>query len=330
MRIDLLNAFSWDETNELLREKLPANIFPTSADLRIYSGLSQGVFEIVFGLGLLYSHRKNAAFLSGKTWAFEGVLPALYKEGFQIQDQRRYSMPQGREWIESLKKDTSFVMWNEDHPVTGKYFYDDDFDAALNEKRIFSIRVSHASFLTRPSEIRPYSVRVCSLTPTLTVAICGTKVKPPPLAVHRQVWNEEQTLKEVLQAVTGHREDRALVESFESQVVASTGFRPLLSNVDRLFDRAVIYHPEINAEHLFSGFQDAIQRPVAKPMFESDLEILNQCRWRPAPHLRTWWDPLPTEEIIRGMMLFSLPTLQLGDVMKRLSSIEKNASLTIG
>lgn len=326
MKVDLLHTFSWEETNELLRERLTG--FSAPADLRVYAGLGHGLFELAFGVALLYSHKKCAAVISGETWAFEGVLPSLYKEGFQVQDQRRRHVTHPREWVDSLKKETSFVLWNEDHPVTGSFTYNDEIDAILNEKRIFSIRVSHSAFLTRAQEVRPYSVRLCSITPTLSLAVCGSKFRGPPLAANRMFWQGSTILQEIEKAIQVPGEDRTLVEQFESAVGGPTSFRPLLSAGDRLYDRAVVYHPGINAEAVYAELGDLTQK--ASPMFESGLEILNQCRWRPAPHLRTWWDPMPSEEVIRGLMLFSLPILKHKDLMKRLSAVEKNASLTIG
>lgn len=329
MKVDLLNTFAWDETNELAQSRLAQHL-PVGGSLRVYGGLSQGVFEIAFGTALLFSHKKNLAVISGNTWAFEGVLPTFYKEGFQVQDEKRSKITDWKAFVAGLKKDTSFVLWSEDDPVFATYSDLEELDQALNAQRIFSIRVSHNAFLYRPTEVRPYSVKICSINPMLTVAMCGAKFRAPPLVVHRSVWNPAATVATLEQALQKKSEDSAAVKAFEATVTGHSGFKPVLTTEARVYDRAVVYHPELNSDNVLRRIKEKVSRAVGSPMYEHDADILNQCRWSPAPHLRTWWDPQPSEEIIRGLLLLSTEMLKQRQIMDWLVEGEKGSRLSIG
>lgn len=304
MRIDLLHGFSWDETNEHLLAQWPWTPVPPGG-LRCYGGLAEAVHEVVFGTAMFFSHKKNMGLLSGNTWGFEAILPHLYRENFQVQEEKAHALAEARAYVESLKKDTCFVLWCEDHPVVGTLFDGESLDQALNEKRIFSIAISHSAFRTRAREIRPYSVRLCSLTSDLAVALCGARFRSPALAVHRRPWSAEKTTARVMEEFRLSNEDKEAIHSFESECEKKTGFRRLLTGENRLFDRAVLYHPEINAEAVLRSVKGSSGRELEPPMMEREVEILNACRWRPAPHLKAWWEPLPAGEILRGLMIFS-------------------------
>lgn len=329
MKIDLLNTFAWDETNEVAQARLGQHV-PAGGSLRVYGGISQALFEIVFGTALIFSHKKNMAVISGNTWAFEGILPHLYKEGFQVFEDKAHRLTDWKAFVANLKKDTSFVLWCEDHPVLGTYQDLDELDQELNKQRIFSIRISHSAHLYRTTEVRPYSIRVCSINPMLTLAKCGQKFRAAPLFVHRSVWSPAATVATIESAYTGKAENKEAIQGFESRVHQQTGFKPVLATEARIFDRAVIYHPELNSENVLRKIKEKASRSISAPMFESDVEILNQCRWSPAPHLRVWWEPEPFEEIIRGLLLLSTAMVQEKSIMGWLEDGEKGARLELG
>lgn len=336
MKVDLLNTFAWDETNELAQSRLSAHV-PNGGTLRVYGGLSQALFEVAFGTALLFSHKKNMAVLSGNTWAFEGVLPHLYKEGFQVQEEKIAKITDWKAYLANLKKENSFVLWCEDDPVFGTYQDCDELDQELNKLRIFSIRVSHSAHLFKPVEIRPYTIRICSINPMLTLAKCGQKFRAAPLMVHRSVWNPAATVATIEQALTRGSEDRSAIQAFESAVERKTGFKSVLKTDARLFDRAVVYHPELNSDSVLRRIKEKSGHGLNTPMYEIDAEILNQCRWSPSPHLRAWWDPLPSEEIIRGLLLLSTELVKEGQsgaagasLLDWLADGEASARLTIG
>lgn len=329
MKVDLLNTFAWDETNELAQSRLAQHV-PSNGTLRVYGGVSQALFEVVFGTALLFSHKKNMAVISGNTWAFEGTLPHLYKEGFQVQEEKFHSIKDQKAFVANLKKDTSFVIFCEDNPVFATTMDWDELDQELNKQRIFSIRISHSNHLYKNAEVRPYSIRICSINPMLALAKCGQKFRAAPLSVHRSTWNGPATVATIEEAYKNKTEDKAAIENFEAAVQKSSGFKPVLNTDSRIYDRAVIYHPNLNSDNVLRKIKEHLSRSVNAPMYEADAEILNQCRWAPAPHLRAWWDPQPHEEIIRGLLLLSTELVKEKNILDWLSEGEKGARIEIG
>ncbi|PWU19504.1 MAG: hypothetical protein C5B49_05650 [Bdellovibrio sp.] len=338
MKFDILDRHSWEETNEALQQALPRNLCPATAAVRVYGGLAPAVFELAFGIAILYSHRKSAAVIPGRTWAFESLLPHLYKEGFSVRelmaDQDSSALVKA---VDELKKDTLFCLWSEDHPVLGTYWSGDELDAKLNDRKIFSIRVSHAAFHYRPQPIRPYSVRICSLAPRLTVAVLGEKVNPPPLAVHRLPWDLNKIVDNVLQALKVEAENQEAVSDFESRIEKLTGFRRFIDgdhtnmNGDhRIFDRAVIYHPEVNADAVLRTMAPTLGFAVGPAGSMPPAEILNLCRWAPNPPLAQWWKPEPKPEVLRGFLCLSLSLIAKTNVDAALVAGEREAKSLSG
>ncbi len=320
MKVDLLNTFAWEELNEALDKDLGSRL-GTGGTHRIYQGLSQAVFEIVMGTALFYSHRKYYGLLSGETWAFDSIVPSLLKDGFQNQTIRAGQLEDVKAWVSGLSKETGFVMWSEDHPVLATYQAREELDQALNAQRIISVRVSHQSFLTKPQETRPYSVRICSLAPDLAVAVVGARFKSPPLFVHRQYWDSKFVLPRVHQALMLGREDQALVENFETQFDGSPemgGLSKLPVTGPRIFDRALIFHPEISSEFIAQSVATAGKFEMQPPGFETQIEIVNRCRWQPAPGFNVWWDPKPRDAMLSGLLILSLEQIAKPNILKTL------------
>jgi hypothetical protein len=328
MKVDLLHTFSWDETNDLLQAEFVAARAKFNGSLRCYFGLSQAVFEMAFGTALLFSHKKGMGLISGDSWVFEGVMPHLYKEGFQVQEERRHRLDVAA-FVGALKKETSFVLWSEDHPILGTCDHqkNEELDQALNDKKIFSIRVSHAAYRHHAVEMRPYSARLCSLTPNLALAVVGDRVRVTPLVAHRMAWQPQETLATVKFHLRDHQHSAELVSTFEQQCRQKTGFQPYLTTAERLYDRAVIHHPEINAEAVLQILKGQLGSPLAAPMQEWDAEIVNACRWKPAPALRSWWEPLPSEEVLRGLLILSVSVLAKTQILTWLAEGEAAARI---
>lgn len=308
MKVDLLHTFAWDDINESVTKELGGSLGVGGA-FRVYQGLSHAVFETVMGTALFYSHKKHYGFLSGETWAFDAVIPNLLKDGFQSQTVRAGAVDDPKAWVSSLSKETGFVLWAEDHPILGSYHQREDLDQALNAQRIISIRVSHSAFLTRPQEIRPYSVRICSVSPELALVQYGSRFKSPPLFAHRQYWSADRVMSILREGLSFLPENQKQVEDFEKQFDGSAKIAGL-SRFDlsgpRIFDRALIFHPEVSSEFLAQSLATGQQRDLAAPGFEKQIEIINRCRWQPAPSFSSWWDPRPRDAVLAGLLILSL------------------------
>lgn len=302
MKVDLLRTGTWEEWNEGLR---PVFGLKNEEQGRMYRGLEHAVCEMVLGTAIFFSHKPQVALIEGETWAFEAVLPQLYKMGFQVQVISADALPaagagesEWSAWVETLPKDTNFVMWAEDHPVTGEDYGREFLDLALGRKRILSMAVSHSAHYYRDREVSPYGVRLQSLSSEFAWARLGARVRTPPLFAHRLIWgaNEKHLVEQIL--AQPRREDRAAVEAAEALLTSQYGFKTLAST-PRLFDRVTLWHPDRNAAALAELLNRAFQLP-------SESESVTGCEHPVVPAFDQWWRPLPAAQVLRGLLILSV------------------------
>lgn len=313
MRVDLLHSQSWEDWNESFRAQAAVRDLKADEQFRMYRGLSHAVCEIVLGTAIFFSHKKQLTLIDGDTWAFEGVLPHLYKIGFQIQILQRQQLlaatadaAEWSAWVEQLAKETNFVLWAEDHPVSAEFFDGTAMDNALGSKRILSIAVSHASHALRRRELSPYSVRLQSLSADFACARLGSRVRTPALFAHRQVWGENETQAARKYFAESAREDQALVTAMETRLFQTDfGFQPFPFTGARLWDRAVVFHPGRNGSALAKLLQAELKLTPS--------DSVSGCADTVIPELQTWWKPLPNDEVLRGLLVLGLEVLSHPD-----------------
>lgn len=283
---------------------------------RMFRGLSHAVCEMVLGTGIFFSHKKQITVIEGNTWAFEAVLPHLYKLGFQVQVLAQNQLPSvtasaadWTAWVEALHKETNFVLWCEDHPVTGEWRDLDAMDKALAQKRILSIAVSHSSHCYHQRELSPYSVRIQNLSHDFAWARLGSRVRTPALFAHRLIWGDSETqqLKKLMQ--TSNLENQKLVQSVETELVSRFGFKVFPFQGLRLWDRLVVWHPERNAQALADSLRQGLGSIGTESITACNLAVL--------PEYSVWWKPLPADDILRGLLILgteaiSVPSLLAG------------------
>lgn len=315
MLIDVVRPESWEELNDQVKTCL--GLAP-AIRARAYRGLSQAVYEISQSTAHFLSHKKAIGVVQGQTPVFEGLLGYYYKETYEVNARSYTQITDVKEWVDSLKKDTCFVLFSEDHPVTGElYPFADELDRLLNEKRILSLRVSHARHFHESVEIRPYSVRLCSYTPTVSVAMLGERFRSPALQAQNQAWSEGDFIKEMTTARDGRSVNRLLVEKFESEVssVASLFFK---EGTPRLFDRALCVLPDVSAEAVAQKIFKSLG--LAEEAGWEKLETTNMCRWDAIKMFRHWWEPTPAADTLRGLLIVGPELLATKDFAKLLIS----------
>lgn len=311
MFIDVVSSEKWEELNDQVKLTLGLE---QRLRARSYRGIGQAVFEISQGTAQFMSHKRAVGFITGQTSVFESFLPYYYKETYEVQKLPYTKLENIPEWIESLKKDTNFVLFSEDHPVTGElYPFADELDKLLNEKRIYSFRVSHFHHLQTDIEVRPYTVRLCSFSETVAVAILGERFRSPSLMAQSMVWTQEPFLKALTEARTSHQVNPGLVEKFENEIkdIATPYFQ---SKTLRMFDRAVF------------SFADASAEAVAEVLFKklglsvtegwTKMATTNLCHWSSIKMFSHWWEPQPSAEQLRGLFVVGTELLNVKDFAK--------------
>lgn len=308
MLIDVTRPESWEELNDQIKTSLGLE---PRLRARSFQGLVHAVFEIAQGTAQFMSHKKAVGFILGQTPAFENLLPYYYKETYEVQVLSHLKLDNVKEWVDGLKKDTCFVIHSEDHPVTGElYPFTEELDKLLNEKRIYSFRVSHFQHFYANSDVRPYTVRLCSFAADAAVAVLGERFRSPALLAQNMNWDLEAFVKKVTEARSLRQVNPLLVEHFEKAVatVAPPYFKP---GALRIFDRAVCVFPDVSAEAVATLL---IQKSGLTP--EEGWEKLsstNMCHWSVVKMFRHWWEPSPSLEQLRGLLIVGMDFLNTKD-----------------
>lgn len=320
MRIDLLPPEMWETLNDRVR---PLVKVANDCSVRVHPGLQASIYETVMGIAQFFSHKKACGVIKGATPYFEGVMPYLFKDGYQVQAMKLSEWGNFKAWMDALKKDTNFVLVPEDHPVTGEIYDWDPIDAILNEKKIFSIRLSHFNHFRGNENLRPYSVRINSLSQKLSVVVGGNKFKSPPLISHKMHWDVEKTSTEIQKLLSAFTEDQSVVEAFEKKIQAdsSMGLQVLPIAGQRVWDRSLIFSAAINGEALENYlFHPKYGRFANPPGAEYEFESTSLCRWGGISLFENWWENKPAVEVLRGMVILSVESMKRSEILNELKA----------
>ena len=216
MPIDLIAAEAWEDLGDELKKTFDAELFLTESPVQLRSFKSAGhaAFEVSQTLGLIYSHKRSIAHIKGLSPTFEFLIPQYLKEALQVQAVEWSQLTDPQAWCDGLKKDTNFVLMAEDHPITGEIFETELIDKILNEKKIFSIRVSHAKHLQSCEEVRGGSARILSFGQELAVTVFGSRFKPQSFTAAQMGWDKMAVIQKI-QATRKRVFDKNSIISFE-------------------------------------------------------------------------------------------------------------------
>jgi hypothetical protein len=301
VEIFLPNTEKWHALNEEIHGLLGLS---SETSVRTYRGIHHAAFEIVQGTSSFLSHKRAMGWLKGQTFAYASVLPYLYKEAFQVQPlSLKNPNMEISAWVESLKKDTSFVIMNEDHPVTGELFDTDLVDQLLNDKKIISIRVSHGKHWLRGLPVvRPYSVLICQVSEDLAVAVVGSKFKSPVQMAAHFIFDREKVISRFQEKLSQRDESIEDILKFESSL--KEGFQILERGSNFLVDRALIFHPEVNAEALAHELSALCSLRAGAQLLPLNGCAQNFVDWE-------WWEGRPESAVLRGLLLVDLTGARL-------------------
>jgi hypothetical protein len=302
MKVDITPFEAWESLNLAVKSVISV---PNEISTRCYQGVASAAFELALSTAQFYSHKRSVAIVPGATPHFQSILPYLYKEGYEVQ-----MAPQpldAKAWVESLKKDTCFVLFSEDHAITGELYEHQELEKLLNEKKIFSFKISHHNHLFQQTEVLPYSARICSFDPQTAVALIGNKLKAPPLISGYLNWEPQNFLQAIERTKKTQFEKRELVESFEKNL--PKGYSVFFQSTNRTWDRSLIYSEEVAGESLQQYLIGALGLKIDKPGFETAIETTHLCRWGGTKNYDEWWNPRPAESILRGLLLLGTQVL---------------------
>lgn len=316
MRIDFLRPDSWELANEAVLKQVPP--VPAGTQVRVAKGLVAGLFETFNATASFLSHKKTIGVVEGQSWCQQAVLAPLLRDNHEIKTFAVSSLQNPEGFLESIGTETSAVFFPEDHPVTGEKFAFESLEALLTQKRIFSIRVSHHGKLEAPSDLKPYSVRLCSIAPDLSVAFSGARYKTPPQLAPWQAWSVRDVQRQVTERLASYAEDRDLIEEFESRLAG--GFVRVLSTENRVWDRAVITSTKRAGEQVLMDLETLIGQSQVLGGAAAWADTAQLCRWNATMQDLAWWKTTLTPDEIRGLVVLSVETLKNPAVQKYFQS----------
>jgi hypothetical protein len=313
MKLALIPLEQWERFNDQLKTQYSLS---ATNSAKIYKGMAHAVFEIAQGMAQFLSHKRSLGVVKGQTPYFESLLPYFYKEAYGVQAVHHAELKDPEAWVNSLKKDTSFVLMAEDHPVTGELYDYDRLDEVLNDKKIFSFRISHFRHFYEKNEVRPYSVRICYLDSDYAMAVCGERHKAPALMAPQMNWDVAKGLQQ-LSRIQPSPQDQIQVEAFERtfREIASPWFA---SPTPRLYDRVLLKFKDVSGELLLQRLLDRLQ--VDESQYYQTLDTTNLCRWDHFKTFQTWWEPKPTAEDLAALLVIDSGWLVTKDFAKILKS----------
>jgi hypothetical protein len=309
MHIDLIAAEAWEDLGDELKKNFPGSLFPADnqVQLRSYKSVGHAAYEASQTLIQIFSHKKAVAYVKGLSPAFEFLVPQYLKDAFQVQTVEWSQLTSPQTWVDGLKKDTNFVLMAEDHPVTGELYETNELDKILNDKKIFSIRVSHARHFHVCEEVRGNSARILSFGPDLAVTLFGSRFKAQTVTAAQMGWDKQGVIQKI-QRKRKRVFDQSLVEHFESEF---TDWKYFKGPAGRLFDRAVLVFPGVNGDAMVNEI--ATNLSLNKNSISDALATTSQFSWEDPVSFKGWWLPTPTPEEVRGLVVFSAEILTRKD-----------------
>ena len=313
MKLALVPLEQWERLNEQLKTTYS---LPTENSVRVYKGMAHAVFEVVQGTAQFLSHKRSLAWIKGQTPYFDPLIPYFFKEAYGVQSVNAADLKDPEAWVNSLKKDTNFVLLAEDHPVTGELYDYDKLDELLNEKKIFSFRVSHFRHFYEKPPLRPYSVRLCYLDNDYAVALCGERFKSPSLIAAQMNWDVSACLNHLAKIQVSPQQP-GQVEAFESSFadIAKPWFS---TKTPRLYDRILLKFSDVSGELMLQRLFDKLQ--VDESQYYRTMDTTNLCRWNHFKTFGSWWEPKPTQEDIASLVVIDSGWLVTKDFAKILKN----------
>jgi hypothetical protein len=312
MRIDLPEFESWSAVSEKYRAAISARhsvLSDPQLQVQVFSGYAQALWETAQGLARLFSHKKTIAVVDKVEPVFEALVASFSSEGYSLKVLSREEALQPAPSLDPIQSELLFVLYSEDDPITGRLHDNQPLLAALKDKRIFKISVSHSSHahqsMARPA---PFDVRILSLAPDRALLVAGERCRVIPAIASLQAWSAPDA-----DEVEGHlgpmsdefqQKNKPKILAFEKSL--PDGFLPYFQDADsRIFDRAVFYHSEFDGSAVIDRLAKQMDYELPRAGQNSLLDSTSPCRWE-NPRLADWLLKAGAkEEIVRGLIVIS-------------------------
>jgi hypothetical protein len=305
VNLNLSSPERWEELNVQVANLLQT---PSSLTVRVYSSTAQALYESVQGLLQFFPHKRVAAQIKGTSPSHSFLIPFLYKDGLEMQT---HLAPSGhfadeKEWLESLKPETSFLLTSADHPVSGQIFTSPERRDFLQSRKIFSIEVSHRSWLRDAKalnwSLHPFEIRILEVAENLTVMVAGPRFKAFPIVPPQMIWQAPVVLEALKSCLLNFKEDQQAVQKILGQLPAP--WRAFEAGSNRVWDRLFVFNLELNSE-----FHEA-QLVGRNAPLKGHVLPTSLCFFNERNNFFEWWLPAPSPEVIRGGLVLDLAAIE--------------------
>jgi hypothetical protein len=316
MRIDVAAPDAWGRLSERYRAHLPEALQHPGLAVLVFKGVGHAVTEVTKSLAQLYAHKKTIAIITHTDPSFESVAVAFSQDEFQVKLITPEQAKEAATWI-PLLDELLFVLASEDDPITGKLTDLEALNQAITGKRVFKILVSHEvhnwKTVSRPE---PFGIKILSLGSDRALLIGGERCKIQPQFAPNLYWVSESDAEiknhlATLNASLDEASAKTRVEKFEANL--PHGFKTYFkAGANRVFDRAVFFHPEFDGLAVIEELSGTLQTQVAPIGQESALETTSACRWQ-SPRFQDWLIARgETDESTRGLVIASQDLIEKG------------------
>ncbi len=283
---------------QIIEENLRSSFqIPIDNKIIICRGLAHALTEVTRGLYSVYPHRMGLVYQTDGGPDLEKMLPFFSREGFPIQGLSSVELKNIEGVTAKISKTGLFTVVCDDDPMTGELFDHKTLEAKLNELKSFCIRVSYNSFLFEPLPIQasPYSVRILSISDSISAVILGARSNIDRL-LFGNIHFEDSLVKQVSQSICKRVPDRKLVQEFESKIqeIAKPLFSP---ETMRLFDRSVLF---------FENADGSAVLDHAGMGGTSSADSTSLCRWADVTGMEWLKRHGLTDEQIRGLVIIDI------------------------
>lgn len=304
MKLIISQQNTWSDVNASIKEAL--QIQEKKNYVYAYKGLAHCFKELLSHFERFAPHKKKIAYIEGMTPALETLVHFAQDKGYQLIPGSRdevFADPQN--WLKSLDHDVVFVLFPEDHPFTAQKYPWQELDQQVQDRRIFSIRVDHCQCV-RPDvgrKLGRYEVSLHCFSDSFVLARGGASCRFQSLVADDLPWSINEVMGILSDYSECPEEDRDLVLNFEGKSSQYWSSLSDLDNKDRLFDRALVFWPDLDSS--------AVRELILQKMHWSEadeksllLESLSSCRW---PLLRA---EEFSSQTLRGLLVIGIELLR--------------------
>ncbi len=314
MQIDFRLPREWAQANQSVAQYITGDIEP-----RLFQNMSAAVVETVFGLSQLYPLKKKVFFIKNANPLFDAAVMPLAKMGYLVTGLELSVLDDPTAFAGIVDRECLLILYSLDDPILGRAYPVEKLEAALKEKVIVQVRLSHnAHFFSSDgaladgdliNSIPRLAAHIYTLQPEGALALCGVRARFGVLVADQLAPPSERNFSWLK---TPRQNAKQKILDFEKRKVA--GAQPvfetaLLRDGGRVYDRAVVTWPDLDGHAVITRLAGRLNITLAEPGRENRLECTSLSRWG---GVRTM-DFLKTQglspEAIRGLVMIDADLL---------------------